>query len=145
VNVRWLSFANEKTVADDYILQVEFEIPSKGYYDAKRTPCSRHLSKFPPLKFDIQESYLGETAKLTIIAYWHLDDVLIDLNPNVADGRWFPLTNKEASTYVLQYMIGSDPVQISADGNNDGYLADLDNDGTIEFVVKTLRNGEVIN
>ena len=145
VNVRWLSFSDEKTLADDYILQVEFEIASLGIYDAKRTPCSRHLSNFPPLKFDVQEPWLGETAKLTIVAYWHLDDFLIDINPSVADGRWDPLLYEEASAYVLYYTIGSSALQINADGNDDGYLTDLNNDGRIEFIVETLRNGAGIH
>ena len=143
VRVNWLSFTDEKTVADDHILQVILEIPSVGYYDAKRTHCSRHLSKFPPLKFDVLESWLGESAKLTVIAYWHLDDVLIDINPSQNDGFWTPF-GKTASAKVVWYTIGGSQLLVEADGDDDLYLADLYNDGRIKFVVETLRNGEAL-
>jgi hypothetical protein len=35
-------------------------------------------------------------------------------------------------------------MQRSADGNDDGYLADLNNDAYIKLVVETLKDGEVI-
>jgi hypothetical protein len=143
LRVRWLDFVHEKLVMDDYILQVEFEVPSVDHYETKRTPCSRYASDLTPLEFNIQESWLGLSARLTIVAFWHLDDVLIDINPNPADGRWTP-SGKEASALVLSYKMGSDPMQRSADGNDDGYLADLNNDAYIKLVVETLKDGEPI-
>jgi hypothetical protein len=101
------------------------------------------------LEFNIQESWLNLSARLTIVAFWHLDDVLIDINPNPADGRWIPgayfdEVAKKASALVISYKIGSDPMQRSADGNDDGYLADLNNDAYIKLVVETLKDGEPI-
>jgi len=150
LRVRWLDFVHEKLVMDDYILQAEFEVPSVGHYEAKRTPCSRYVSDLTPLEFNIQESWLGLPARLTIVAFWHLDDVIIDINPNPADGRWIPgayfnEAAKKASALVLYYTIGTEPIQRSADGNDDGYLADLNNDAYIKFVVETLKDGEVIS
>lgn len=143
LRVRWLKFNHEKSVMDDYIFQAEFEIPAIGHYESKRTPCARYLSEFTPLEFNVQESWLNLSASLTIAAFWHLDDVIIDINPSSLDGRWTPF-GKKASASVLSYKIGNDPTQCSADGNDDGYLADLNNDAHIRFVVETLKDGEVI-
>jgi hypothetical protein len=128
---------------NDYILQVEFEVPSVSQYESKRTPCARYLSELTPLEFNVQESWLNLSVKLTIAAFWHLDDVIIDINPNPADGHWTPY-GKEASALVLSYTIGNAPMQRSADGNDDGYLSDLNNDAYIKLVVETLKDGEVI-
>jgi hypothetical protein len=149
VGVRWLEFVHEKLVMDDYIIQVEFEVPSVGHYEAKRTPCARYLSELTPLEFNAQESWLSLSAKLTITAFWHLNDVIIDINPNPADGRWIPgayfeEAAKKASALVISYTIGNEPTQFSADGNDDGYLSDLNNDAYIKLVVETLKDGEVI-
>ncbi|MEM3383814.1 MAG: hypothetical protein QXD42_04045 [Nitrososphaerales archaeon] len=134
--VQWLKFKHEKTVMNDYILQVELEIPSIGYYNSKRTPCGRYLSEFPPLEFDIPESSLNCSAKLTIMAFWHLDDVIIDINPNHNDGRWTPF-GKKASALVIYYTINSEPMEYFADGNDDGYITDGNNDAYIRFLVET--------
>jgi len=142
LRVRWLAFVHEKELMYDYIFEVEFRVPSVGHYDAKRTPSSRYLEEHPPLTFDIQESWLNLSATLTIIAFWHADDVIIDINPDPADGRWTPF-GKEASALVVSYTIWA-PMQCSADGNDDGYLTDLRNDAYIKFVVETLKDGEVI-
>jgi len=149
LRVRWIEFTHEKVVMDDYILQVEFEIPSVGHYEAKRTPCGRYLSDLTPLEFNVQEGWLNHSARFIIVAFWHLNDVIIDINPNPADGRWIPgayfeEAAKKASALVISYKIGSDPMQRSADGNDDGYLADLNNDAYIKLVVETLKDGEVI-
>lgn len=130
---------DEKTIAHDHILQVEFETGS--YYDAKRTPCSRHVKKLPPLVFDIPEYYLGQTVTLTVVAYWHLDDILIDINPDASDGYWTAF-GKKASAYVTTYTIGGAAKQIFANGSDDGLILDGLNDGTITFKVETLKNGE---
>ena len=142
LRVRWVEFIHEKEVMDDYILQVEFEVPSIGHYESKRTPCNRYISEMPPLKFDVEESWLNLTAKLTIMAYWHLDDIIIDINPNPDDGHWTPF-GKEASALVISYMIW-EPAEYSANGDDDGFLADLKNDAYIEFAVETLKDGEVV-
>lgn len=132
---------DEKAVMEDHILQVEFE--TGDYYDAKRTPCDRHLEKLPPLTFEVPESWLGQSVVLTIIAFWHLDDVLIDINPDALDGYW-SLYGKKASAYVTTYTIGGAAIQRVANGSNDGFILDGLNDGKITFKVETLKNGEVI-
>jgi len=137
VRVSFLEFVHEKLTMDDYILQVEFEVPSINHYEFKRTPCSRYASELTPLEFDIDKSWLGLSARLTIMAMWHIDDVLIDINPNRADGRWSPF-GKRASALVITYTLGNPPKQISADGNDDGYLTDLRNDAYIKFTIETL-------
>jgi len=149
LRIGWIEFIHEKVVMEDYILQVEFEIPSVGHYEAKRTPCSRYLSDLTPLEFDVQEVWLNHSARFTIVAFWHLNDVIIDINPNPADGRWIPgayfeEAARKASALVISYKIGSDPMQRSANGNDDGYLLDGNNDAYIKFVIETLKDGEVI-
>jgi hypothetical protein len=149
LRVRWLDFVDEKLVMDDYKIFVEFEIPSINHYESKQTPEVRYASELTPLVFSIQESWLGLSARLTIVAFWHLNDVLIDINPNSADGRWMPGAwqqnplAKKASALVLSYTIWA-PMQRSADGNDDGYLTDLNNDAYIKLAVETLKDGEVI-
>ena len=141
--VRFLSFLADSWIQNDYILSVELEIPSASYYGEKRTDCSRYLSQLPFLEFSIDDSWIGLDAKITIVARWHLDDVLIDINPNPADGRWGPF-NKQASALVLSYVIGATPVQGSADGKDDGYLLDYRHDAHIAYALETLQDGNVI-
>jgi len=143
VRVRFLSFVPDRWVEIDYILAVELEIPSVSYYDEKRTDCSRYLSQIPPLEFPCEDSWTGLNARLTVFARWHAIDAIIDINPNPQDGRWTP-QGKQASALVVWFIIGSDPMQGSADGNDDGYLSDLRNDAFIKYVVETLKDGEVI-
>jgi hypothetical protein len=141
VRVQFLSFVPDSWIRNDYILAVELEIPSVSYYNEKRTDCSRYTSQIPPLEFSIDASWIGLNAKITIVTRWHLDDVLIDINPNPADGRWGPFY-KPASALIVWYVIGDSPVQGSADGNDDGYLSDLTNDAYIQYRVATLENGK---
>jgi len=149
LRVRWLAFVHEKLVMDDYKIFVEFDIPSINHYESKQTPEVRYASKLTPLTFSIQEFWLGLSARLTIVAFWHLNDVIIDINPNPVDGRWIPgayfeEAAKKASALVISYTIGNEPMQFSADGNDDGYILDGTNDAYIKFVVETLKDGEVI-
>ena len=141
--VRFPSFVPDSWIQNDYILAVELEIPSVSYYDEKRTDCSRYLSQLPPLEFSIDDSWIGLNAKITIVARWHLDDVIIDINPNPADGRWGPLY-KQASALVLSYVIGASPVQGSTDGKDDGYLLDYPHDAHFSYTLETLQDGNVI-
>lgn len=143
LKVRFLSFVPDSWIQNDYILAVELEIPSVSYYDEKRTDCSRYLSQIPPLEFSINGSWIELNAKVTIVARWHLDDVLIDINPNPADGRWGPFY-KPASALVLWYVIGANATQGSADGKDDGYLLDYPHDAHIQYRVATLADGEEI-
>jgi hypothetical protein len=143
LRVRFLDFAPDRWIEIDYILAAEFEIPSIGHYDEKRTDCSRYLSQIPPLEFPLQESWIGLKVKLTIFARWHAVDALIDINPNPHDGRWTP-QGKQASALIVWYDMGNAPMEGSADGNDDGYLTDLRNDAYIKFVVETLKDGEAI-
>jgi hypothetical protein len=146
VRVRWLAFVHEKLVMDDYKIFVEFEIPSINHYESKQTPEVRYASQLTPLIFNIQESWLNLSAKLTVVAFWHLNDVIIDINPNPADGHWTPGLiglGKKASALVISYKIWA-PAQFSANGEDDGYIADLNNDAYIKLVVETLKDGEVI-
>jgi hypothetical protein len=136
LRVRFPSFLPYSWILNDYILAVELEIPSMSFYDEKRTDCSRYTSQIPPLEFSIDDSWIGLDAKITIFARWHLDDVLIDINPNSADGRWGPFY-KQASALVLSYVIGAPSMQGSADGKNDGYLLDYPHDAYISYVIET--------
>jgi len=137
VRVQFTRFEHEKFGQTDYILQVEFEIPTIGCYDAKRTPCSRYLSNLPYLEFDIKSEWIRQTARITIVAFWHLDDVIIDVNPNRADGPWTEF-GKKASALVIEYVLGSQKIIVISDGNNDGFIVDANNDAYIELSIETL-------
>ncbi|MGQ9469527.1 MAG: hypothetical protein ACUVTD_06870 [Nitrososphaerales archaeon] len=94
VRIWFLSFDPDRIPVngEDYLIDVKLENPAISgisSYVYERTGHSRFVAP-NYLDLSVDSTWMGATVKITIFAYWHLDDILIDINPNSADGRYIP-------------------------------------------------------
>ena len=136
IRVNFLAFIpdNSPPGGEDYLLDVEVE--GSEIYSQARTGHSRFIKpRYLDLVIRNGMPFMGAQVTVRIYAYWHLDDMVIDIDPNPAHGRTIG-TNPEGGYLTLTYVIG-DVIQDSVDGNDDTYLADQ-YDAYFQYKVETL-------
>ena len=136
VRVSFLSFTQDATPASGNDWLIDVEISGGNCVAQGRTGHSRYVV---PKYLDLNTNRSlcsGATVTVKLYAYWHLDDALIDIDPNPASGRCLLPPAAPAGCYLtLTYRIGT-TLTGSVDGNSDGYV--LDNwDGNLQYRVET--------
>jgi len=80
------------------------------------------------LDLSLSRTLMGSTVEITIFAYWHANDVLIDINGNSKTDRHL----------IKTYTIG-DILQETVDGNDDSLIPSLDPyDAVMTYKIETL-------
>jgi len=127
IRIWFLSFEpdNIPATGKDYLFDVKLSwglgIESYVY---GRTGHSRFVAP-NYLDLSVNRTLMGSTVEITIFAYWHADDILIDINGDTADCH-----------LVRTYKIGT-VFQETVNGNNDGIILDP-YDATMTYKVETL-------
>jgi len=118
---------------EDYLFDAE--AIGTNIYAQDRTGHSRFIEpKYLDLVIENGTQFIGDQVTISIYAYWHLDDVVIDIDP--VQGPTIG-TNPDGGYLTLTYTIGT-VLQGSVDGNDDGFvLLDL-YDAYFEYKVETL-------
>jgi prefoldin subunit 5 len=125
---------------EDWLIDIKLENPAISgisSYVYGRTGHSRFVTP-NYLDLSVDSTWMGANVKITIYAYWHLSDQLIDINPNPADGRTYlgATAVPDGARLILWYTIGT-TTQGSVDGNDDGYLLDP-YDAYLVYKIETL-------
>lgn len=135
IRVNFLSFVpdNSPPGGEDYLF--DGEAVGTDIYAQDRTGHSRFIEpRYLDLIVQNGTQFIGDQVTISIYAYWHLDDVVIDIDP--IEGPTIG-TNPDGGYLTLTYTIGT-VLQGSVDGNDDGFvLLDL-YDAYFEYKVETL-------
>lgn len=139
IRIDFLNFTpwNLPPGGSDYLFDAEVQGP--GVYALARTGHSRFFApRYLDLVIPDGEQFIGTQVTITIVAYWHLSDQVIDIDPNPAHGRvaLIPGTNANGGNLTLTYTIGK-VLTGTVDGRSDGYLTDL-YDAYLQYKIETL-------
>jgi len=119
---------------EDYLFDAE--AVGTNIYAQDRTGHSRFIEpRYLDLVIENGTQFIGDQVTINIYAYWHLDDMVIDIDPDPAHGRTIG-TDPNGGYLTLTYTIGT-VLQGSVDGNDDGYILDL-YDAYFDYKVETL-------
>ena len=136
IRVNFVSFVpdNVPPGGEDYL--IDCEAVGTDIYAQARTGHSRFIQ---PTYLDLVVpdgvQFMGDQVTISIYAYWHLDDMVIDIDPDPANGRTVG-TNPAGGYLTLTYTIGT-ILQGDVDGNDDLYLLDV-YDAYFEYEVETM-------
>jgi len=136
IRINFLSFVPDAVPPGgaDYLFDAEVEGP--GVYAQARTGHSRFIKpRYLDLVVRNGTRFIGTQVTIKLYAYWHLDDVVIDIDPNPAHGRTIG-TNPSGGYLTLSYTIGT-VLQGTVNGNDDGYVLDL-YDAYLAYKIETL-------
>lgn len=143
VRINFLEFSTDHSSAagDDYLFDVEIKSEEKeGCYAQARTGHSRFIQP-EYLDLSLPVACSGELTRVKIFGYWHLSDILIDIDPESSHGHCLQTSiinpeGPEGCYLSLDYTIGS-ILEGEVDGNNDGFLVDPF-DGLLKYKIETL-------
>jgi len=136
IRINFLSFVPDATPpgGQDYLFDAEAEGPS--VYAQARTGHSRFIKpRYLDLVIRNGTSFIGTQVTMKLYAYWHLDDVVIDIDPDPAHGRTIG-TDSSGGYLTLSYTIGT-VLQGAVNGNDDGYVLDQ-YDAYLSYKIETL-------
>lgn len=136
IRVNFLSFVpdNSPPGGEDYLF--DGEVVGTSIYAQDRTGHSRFIEpRYLDLVIENGTQFMGDQVAINIYAYWHLDDMVIDIDPDPAHGRTIG-TDPNGGYLTLSYTIGS-VLQGNIDGDDDGYLLDQ-YDAFLAYKVETL-------
>lgn len=136
IRINFVSFVPDATPpgGEDYLFDAEAEGP--GVYAQARTGHSRFIKpRYLDLVIRNGMLFIGTQVTIKLYAYWHLDDVVIDIDPDPAHGRTIG-TNPSGGYLTLSYTIGT-VLQGTVNGNDDGYVLDL-YDAYLAYKIETL-------
>jgi hypothetical protein len=137
IRINFLNFIPYRTPpgGNDYLIDAEVQGP--GVYAQARTGHSRFFApRYLDLTIRNGEQFIGTQVTITIVAYWHLDDYVIDIDPNPAHGPLALIgTNPNGGNLTLRYTIGT-VLTGAVDGRSDGYI-DL-YDAYLQYKIETL-------
>ena len=138
VRVNFLTFTSDIVPPSGNDWLIDVELVGGSCAAQGRTGHSRYVV---PRSLDLslnRSLCSGAAVTVKLYAYWHLDDALIDIDPNAADGRCglASPTNPAGCFLTLAYTVGT-TLNGSADGNGDGYLLDA-YDGQLQYRIETL-------
>lgn len=127
VRIWFLSFEPDiiPVTGKDYLFDVKLSwgVGIESYVYG-RTGHSRFIAP-NYLDLSVGRTLMGSTVEITIFAYWHADDILIDINGNSADRQ---LTKTYTMGTVLRETV---------DGNEDGVILDP-YDAVMTYKIETL-------
>jgi len=119
---------------EDYLFDAE--AVGTSIYAQDRTGHSRFIEpRYLDLFVQNGTQFIGDQVTISIYAYWHLDDMVIDIDPDPAHGRTIG-TDPNGGYLTLTYTIGT-VLEGNVDGNDDGYILDL-YDAYFDYKVETL-------
>jgi len=136
IRINFLSFIPDVTPpgGEDYLFDAEAEGP--GVYAQARTGHSRFIKpRYLDLVIRNGTRFVGIQVTIKLYAYWHLDDVVIDIDPDPAHGRTIG-TDPSGGYLTLSYTIGTF-LQGTVNGNDDGYALDQ-YDAYLSYKIETL-------
>jgi len=136
IRINFLSFVPDATPpgGEDYLFDAEAEGP--GVYAQARTGHSRFIKpRYLDLVIRNATRFIGVQVTIKLYAYWHLDDVVIDIDPDPAHDRTIG-TNPNGGYLTLSYTIGT-VLQGTVNGNDDAYILDQ-YDAYLAYKIETL-------
>jgi len=136
IRINFVSFIPDNTPpgGEDYLFDAEATGPN--IYAQARTGHSRFIKpRYLDLVVRNGKQFIGAPVTIKLYAYWHLDDVVIDIDPDPAHGRTIG-TNPSGGYLTLSYAIGT-VLSGSVNGNDDGYALDL-YDAYFAYKIETL-------
>ena len=136
IRVNFLSFVPDKNPpgGEDYLF--DGEAVGTDIYAQARTGHSRFVEpRYLDLVVPNGVQFIGDQVTISIYAYWHLDDMVIDIDPDPANGRTIG-TDPAGGYLTLTYTIGT-ILQGAVDGNDDAYILDL-YDAYFEYEIETI-------
>jgi len=136
IRINFVNFIPDNTPpgGEDYLFDAEATGPN--IYAQARTGHSRFIKpRYLDLVIRNGKQFIGVQVTIKLYAYWHLDDVVIDIDPDPDHGRTIG-TNPSGGYLTLGYTIGTVPSG-SVNGNDDGYALDL-YDAYFAYKVETL-------
>ena len=134
IRVNFVSFVpdNVPPGGEDYL--IDCEAVGTDIYAQARTGHSRFIEPtYLDLVIPDGVQFMGDQVTISIYAYWHLDDMVIDIDP--VDGPTIG-TDPTGGYLSLTYTIGT-VLQGAVDGNDDLRLLDL-YDAYFEYEVETM-------
>ncbi len=140
VRVNFMEFSTDRSSAagDDYLFDVEIE--SEHIEECRAQGRTGHSRFVQPeyLDLNLPAACSGELTKVNIFSYWHLSDILIDIDPEREHGRCSQTSviDPEGCYISLDYSIGS-ALKGQVDGNDDNFLLDPF-DGFLRYRIETL-------
>ena len=136
IRINFVSFVPDATPpgGQDYLFDAEAEGPS--VYAQARTGHSRFIKpRYLDLVVRNGTGFIGVQVIIKLYAYWHLDDVVIDIDPDPAHGRTIG-TDPSGGYLTLSYTIGT-VLQGTVNGNDDRYALDQ-YDAYLSYKIETL-------
>jgi len=136
IRINFVSFVPDATPpgGEDYLFDAEAE--GLNMYAQARTGHSRFIKpRYLDLVIRNGTHFIGTQVTIKLYAYWHLDDVVIDIDPDPAHGRTIG-TNPSGGYLTLSYTIGT-VLQGTVNGNDDGYALDQ-YDAYLAYKIETL-------
>jgi len=120
---------------DDYLIDIGIFLGDVILAQG-RTGHSRFIKpEYLDLVIRNGSKFVGSQVTIKIYAYWHLDDMVIDIDPDPAHGRTSG-TNPSGGYLTLTYTIGA-TLTGAVDGNDDDYILDQ-YDAYFEYKIETL-------
>ncbi len=136
IRVNFLSFVPDSVPPGGKDFLIDCEAVGTDIYAQARTGHSRFIE---PTYLDLVVpdgvQFIGDQVAISIYAYWHLDDMVIDIDPDPANGRTIG-TDPTGGYLTLTYTIGT-VLQGAVDGNDDLFVLDL-YDASFEYMVETI-------
>jgi len=128
---------NVPVTGKDYLFDVKLSwglgIESYVY---GRTGHSRFIAP-NYLDLSVNRTLMGKAAEITIYAYWHIDDLVIDIDPDPVHSSSIDPRDPSGRYLTLTYTIGATPLQGTVDGNADGHILDS-YDAKLTYKIETL-------